>query len=96
MNTQHKHTPGPWNAHKYPDVKTWSVASDKSIASKIECEANATLIAAAPELLEALEALVLADTAICENTGTKSDQAMNRIAALDKANSAIARARGES
>ena len=36
-------------------------------------------------LRAALEALLEADTAICENIGTKSNQAMQRIAALDTA-----------
>lgn len=50
-----KHTPGPWNAYKYPDTKTWTVAAKASVASKIKDEADAKLIAAAPEMLEALE-----------------------------------------
>lgn len=48
-------TPGPWNAFKYPDVKSWTVAAKESIASKIKTEQDANLIAAAPEMLEALE-----------------------------------------
>lgn len=53
-----KHTPGPWNAFKYPDVKSWTVAAKESIASKIKTEPDAQLIAAAPELLADLEKLV--------------------------------------
>lgn len=60
-----------------------------------EAVANAALIAAAPDLLAACEALIAADTAICDNLGSKSDQAMQRIAALDIAAAAIARAKGE-
>ena len=56
--------------------------------------ANATLIAAAPELLAALEYMLRADDAICNDAGTKSDQAMNRIAAIDAARAAIAKAKG--
>lgn len=50
-----KHTPGPWCALKYPDVKSWTVAAQGSVASKIKTEQDARLIAAAPEMLEALE-----------------------------------------
>lgn len=60
-----KHTPGPWHCRPYGDsfVATCGNA-DKRVAycyavfedrSKDEAEANARLIAAAPELLEALE-----------------------------------------
>lgn len=99
--TKAKHTPGPWTTGPHYTNEAiyiqqpcetsnggWLVATvwgeDK--------EANARLIAAAPELLAALEAMVKADEAICENRGRKSDQAMQRIAALDAAIAAIAKA----
>jgi hypothetical protein len=44
------------------------------------------------QLVAALEAMLKADTAICENIGLKSDQAMQRIAALDMAVAALASA----
>ena len=44
------------------------------------------------ELLEALQELLSADDAICGDKGSKSDQAMQRIAAIDSARAAIARA----
>jgi len=47
-----KHTQGPWSALKYPDTRTWTVASRESIASKIKTEFDARLIAAAPDLLD--------------------------------------------
>ena len=59
MSTKPKHTPGPWIAWKYPDVKSWTVASKESVASKIKTEQDARLIAAAPEMLEALEEFLL-------------------------------------
>ena len=52
-----KHSPGPWNAHTYPDVKTWTVASARTIANRIEKEADARLIAAAPRMALVLEKL---------------------------------------
>lgn len=62
-----KHTPGPWmacNAGTLWDYFVWSDAADKSVCnidyseqSAAEVEANARLIAAAPELLAALQAL---------------------------------------
>ena len=44
-------------------------------------------------LVAALEYMLSADRAICENIGLKSDQAMNRIAALDQARAALAAAK---
>ena len=60
-----KHTPGPW--HSVPSVPSegfdcwWLMAGSRNIATisgyqgDTECEANARLIAAAPDLLEALK-----------------------------------------
>lgn len=61
--TQTAHTPGPWE-NKYPVIMAGSAR-----LARIECtpemdkydEANARLIAAAPELLAALKALVALD-----------------------------------
>jgi hypothetical protein len=52
----------------------------------------ANLFAAAPELLAALQLMVRADECISENIGTKADHTMIRIAALDMAQAAIAKA----
>jgi len=61
-----KHTPGPWKAEKDSPNKysTWSVYSmdGKTFNGFIcqtsgNCEPNAKLIAAAPELLEALQSV---------------------------------------
>jgi hypothetical protein len=58
------HTPGPW-AVAWPNPRIVSAQEKKAVASphfagyeEDEIEANARLIAAAPELLEALRALV--------------------------------------
>lgn len=62
-----KHTPGPWSVGRYPDDGSLAVVNEKlTIAlmdqsfygnqiSKEKCEANAQLIAAAPDMLEALQ-----------------------------------------
>ena len=53
-----KHTPGPWQqngSHIYgPDPKRYGIAQ-LMYADPLESDANARLIAAAPELLEALK-----------------------------------------
>ena len=51
-----KHTPGPWSALRY--AGEISGPDGEMIAPRVFGSANARLIAAAPELLEALEAVV--------------------------------------
>ena len=59
-----EHTPGPWEAEIYPyPVKSWIVkASDgrifRGLTASDMTEANARLIVAAPDLLEACEAIL--------------------------------------
>lgn len=68
---EHKHTPGPWsvagvtiyslnkNEVNRFDARVqqgWDDSQERT--SRAECEANARLIAAAPDLLEALEAML--------------------------------------
>jgi hypothetical protein len=55
MKTQH--TPGPWEISKIGnDYDQHSIyAGDALVANSVEGEANARLIASAPELLEALK-----------------------------------------
>ena len=54
--TSPAHTPGPW----YLNPRGWVVQSTGDIVTRLECsnnkEADARLIAASPELIEALEA----------------------------------------
>lgn len=47
------------------------------------------------DLIDALQDLLEADEAICDNTGSKADQAMSRIAAIDQARAALAKVGGE-
>ena len=65
--SEHKHTPGEWFARKDEGWKGWSVADDahtliatvsdddEHLHDNEQDEANARLIAAAPDMLEALE-----------------------------------------
>ena len=76
------YTPG------YSDV-AWSMNTVSGEAKDVQ-EANARLIAAAPELLEALEALVRHDSA------ADSREGLPACIELDSARDAIAKARGAS
>lgn len=101
-----KHTPGPWNYHFEPrDHYSHKIRSKPGLICqlpgwvphdelRLEQEANGRLIAAAPELLEALEAthglfqatlLIMRDK---EASAIAKDQ-------LDKNRAAIAKATGE-
>ena len=57
-----QHTPGPWSVSTYGNVmkKTCTVAKIEQMPGDFDSEkqANANLIAAAPELLEALQEIV--------------------------------------
>lgn len=99
-----KHTAGPWNrnikpATKYPVIYAGRNTHVAQVCTAgltpEEIEANCDLIAAAPELLEAIRYLVGADNDIQAHRGGKHDQAMNRLAALDMAARAIAKATGK-
>ena len=87
-----KHTPGPWTHHPEDNIILdasgrrlieWQARSVS--VSVEERDANARLIAAAPELLEALEVVLHLCTVIGAPDGP----------ALDMARDALAKARGE-
>ena len=88
-----KHTPGPWRVDRQntgPLASEWIIAGERPryLAEVGDCgsgcaAANANLIAAAPELLEALE-MVMRRGRIDD-----SEEAMNQVAA------AITKAKGE-
>ena len=92
MTTKHTHTPGPWVAEDVGagDWEVNSARNDFHIASpsshRPNVEANARLIAAAPDLLAAAEDLLL-----WANISDESRDAPLR----DKVRTAIAKARGE-
>ena len=88
-----KHTPGPWKVARQnpsPTTGEWMIAGAKPgyLAEVRDCgsgdvEANARLIAAAPDLLEAAESVIA--------TWERGDLA-GAVCALDEA---IAKAKGE-
>lgn len=84
---QVKHTPAPWKIHKTPNDPdfTHEIFGVCSVYVGENSEANARLIAAAPELLEALQNIVI--------DYTPKDGSDKR--ALEAAKSAIAKALGE-
>lgn len=56
-----KATPGPWNAFKYPDVKSHTVSAKESVASKIKNSEDADFIAHSPtDIARLLKAVDLA------------------------------------
>lgn len=60
MNTQTKHTPGPWHVGVNPGQIVYGengeqIANCRDMLPLDECKANARLIAAATELLELLK-----------------------------------------
>lgn len=90
-----KHTPGPWK-HRHTPLRgiandvycvDWS-EDQEEVAEVVHGEANARLIAAAPDLLEALQVL---DALWCENESGGLDFSL----AIDRARAAIAKATGD-
>ena len=94
-----KSTPGPWSpAANWPhglsmicqhDGSGWRPVADCAVSGE-KAEANARLISAAPDLLEALQDLFGADMEHVLMGDGKDDQ----IAAIAKARAAIAKATG--
>ena len=93
-----KHTLGPWEASEGYPSDTWHVDMPSRGYSVVvsraeedwdmaveEVQANAHLIAAAPELLDALETLLLS---------TERDDMNFRVRAMEAAREAIAKAKG--
>ncbi len=86
-----KHTPGPWEIERYSDgliqiVGDVRIVSDdeENVTTVVEAvargdEANARLISAAPELLEALQVCIQQITALC-SADDVPDQARAAIA----------------
>ena len=101
MKTETKHTQGPWRAHvahELLNVVTDSVVSGDGLhvadvasygASIATRNANAHLIAAAPELLHALKCLVRETSFLIHGDGTNgaivANEIRNAIATIGKA-----------
>lgn len=106
MSNENKWTPTPWNTsywieqpnnrHKPMVVAggvTIAIMHPAPVCQMSECEANAHLIAAAPELYEALEwAMNFVDQVRVENPAPKGG---GEDIAYEEARAAIAKARGE-
>lgn len=87
-----KHTPGPWKAYRFSDkggvariaivgAQPSSLIVAKTCAAEGEDEANARLIAAAPELLEALRGLLQAESPdYVQSWGIAREQALAAVA----------------
>ena len=89
-----KHTPGPWladGASVYEERDDFSVICNFWSSSLPEWEANARLIAAAPDLLEALEQLVIE----YDDVELADAEPSSLTAAFNAARAAIAKAKGK-
>jgi hypothetical protein len=85
-----KHTPGPWEYHKMPQsgyivFQTWDVPT----AGHVKTEADARLIAAAPEMLQTLKLFY-----DWSKNGTKYPPYWLRTTFVDKCSEIIAKAEG--
>lgn len=81
METKNKHTPGPWKCRKDINGLTVFDSQGMALANCVfqigdEEKANARLIAAAPELLEALKALYNHQGSITLKLGEQIERAI--------------------
>lgn len=92
-----KHTPGPWTAAAGRILGGFGAVAkmvDQSTNYRAQQEADARLIAAAPELLAALEWLVR--DADCDYTSPEdSDRRVVMVSTVEAARAAVAKARGK-
>lgn len=92
-----KHTKGPWHLHAgviAGENVVWSKINETPIAIRVNDD-NAHLIAAAPEMLEALKSVALFLSGI-QNVLTDERDIKDRDNAIDQVLCAIEKARGES
>lgn len=104
-----KHTPGPWKhyrrsstdpdeLHRFfigqPEGNNHIIANTVKEYESIDDEANARLIAAAPDLLDALERL-FEHTAMIHNGWGEIDNTKEANSAIRDARAAIAKAKGD-
>lgn len=95
------HTPGPWHIGMRPGPIVYGPAGEQVVSLldplvvDSENRANAHLIAAAPDLLAALEACISAGSMIQQ--GKRGGEVMGQLsAAIDRARAVVAKARGQS
>lgn len=86
------HTPGPWQVDRQDATGRYTVAKGLTVVATVSLEVDAHVIAAAPVLLEALEALVYEHSRIVEDS---SDSGMRPDEDCEKARAAIRAAKGE-
>ena len=93
------HTPGPWTAGNDGYIySAGDIVADSTFGClpQIEGDHNARLIAAAPDLLEALEQCLTGDGANCLAYGTDTPSMRRRFAEINRiATEAIRKAKGE-
>lgn len=92
-------TPGTWRATKHTDTKGWTVSAGGNSIASVKgpaAEANARLMAAAPELLEACRALAnRADaTSECDHARLSCEEIGCIGFEVKRARAAIAKAEG--
>lgn len=95
MNSQH--TPGPWNATKDSLTNRVTIWGPNNVGKgcrtmHANVEANANLIAAAPDLLSALEDLLALTELILDDDRTR----LNGFMSVKNARYALRKAKGES
>ena len=96
-----KHTPGPWRMRTHDLMQRIETCEGHTVAipamndgvPAISCSANARLIAAAPELLDALNKLLSRAEGQLDTSATHDG--LGNIDAMTAARAAIAKARGE-
>lgn len=93
-----QHTPGPWKIGTPPPNGEQTIGTQKGLmvavattGANTPTEANANLIAAAPELLEALQDFLNWSDSVYYGEDTRREL----VRAKDKASAAIAKATGE-
>ena len=105
-----QHTPGPWFHAGNGDIYTVDASTGKTadvacsyLRIDNKCDANARLIAAAPDLLEALQGLhCVCEIALAgkqgqqhDNFETRHGSFVNASSAMESAEAALAKATGE-
>lgn len=95
-----KHTPGPWEAYNWSCTPLFGVSVppghlSANCISECMIEADARLIAAAPEMLKALEEIYQFTSATDCGSGSGEWQSLELEKAFKKVHEAIIKARGD-